>query len=215
MREFVMLKEYLNNDIKLSKEQMISIICSIIVISGVFGWIYEVIFYYFNSGMTQVYMRGSNFLPWINIYAYGAFLIIVLTYKKRKHPLQVFLISAISTGILEYFSGYILYEKLGLTRCWSYNEEILNFGNIGGFVCLRSITFFGLSGLFLIYVIIPFLINISQKVNIKVFLIISISVATIFILDELYNLFIHSIFNLPKASTIYKKLGLKYIYFTR
>ena len=158
-----MLKEYLNKDIKLSKEQMISIICCIIVISGVFGWLYEVIFYYFNSGMKQVYMRGSNFLPWINIYAYGAFLILALTYKKRKHPLQVFLISAIATGILEYFSGYILYEKLGLTRCWSYNEEILNFGNIGGFVCLRSVTFFGLSGLFLIYGILPFLIYLSKK----------------------------------------------------
>ena len=210
-----MLKEYLNNDIKLTKEQMISIICSIIVISGVFGWLYEVIFYYFNSGMTQVYMRGSNFLPWINIYAYGAFLILALTYKKRKKPLQVFLISAISTGILEYFSGYILYEKLGLTRCWSYNEEILNFGNIGGFVCLRSVTFFGLSGLFLIYGILPCLIYLSKKINIKVFLIVSIAIASLFIIDELYNFIIYKIIDLPKASTIYKELGLKYIYFTK
>ena len=142
------MKEYINNDIKLNKKQLISIICLLIVISGVFGWIYEFIFYFINSGFKTFYLRGGNFLPWINIYAYGAFIILFLTYKRRKHPLQVFLISMISTGILEYFSGYILYGVLNLTKCWDYNQEILNFGNIGGYVCLRSVLVFGLSGLF-------------------------------------------------------------------
>ena len=76
--------------------------------------------------------------------------------------LFIFIISFIVTGILEYLSGYILYEKLGLTRGWSYNEEIWNFGNIGGFVCLRSATFFGLSGLFLIYGMLPFFMYLSK-----------------------------------------------------
>ena len=79
-----MLKEYLEKDIKLNKKQMISMICLIIVISGIVGWLYEFIFYYFNSGMKTFYMRGGNFLPWINIYAYGAFLIIILTYNYKK-----------------------------------------------------------------------------------------------------------------------------------
>ena len=210
-----MLKEYIEKDTKLSKNQKIGILASIITISGIFGWLYEFIFYYLNSGMKQFYMRGGNFLPWINIYAYGALLIIGLTYKKRKHPLQVFLISVIATGILEYLSGYILYEKLGLTRCWSYNEEIWNFGNIGGFVCLRSVLFFGLSGLFLIYGILPFLIRISQKINQKAFLIISVIICSIFLIDEIYNFLFCKLFSLPKASTIYKSIGFKYIYFER
>lgn len=210
-----MLKEYIEKEVKLSKNQKIGILASIITISGIFGWLYEFIFYYLNSGMKQFYMRGGNFLPWINIYAYGAILIIALTYKRRKDPLAVFLISVIATGILEYLSGYILYEKLGLTRCWSYNEEIWNFGNIGGFVCLRSVLFFGLSGLFLIYGILPFLIKISQKVDPKKFLIISIIICSIFLLDEIYNFLLYRLLSLPKASTIYKSLGLKYIYFTK
>ena len=82
-----MLKKYINEDIKLSKNQKIGILSSIITVSGIFGWLYEFIFYYFNSGMKQFYMRGGNFLPWINIYAYGALLIIALTYKRRKNPL--------------------------------------------------------------------------------------------------------------------------------
>ena len=210
-----MLKEYINTDIQLSKKQKISILCLIIVIAGIFGWVYEYIFYYINSGFKQFYMRGGNYLPWINIYATGSILILILTYKKRKHPFQVFLISAISTGILEYFSGYILYDKLGWVRCWSYNEEILNFGNIGGFVCLRSVLFFGLSGLLLIYGIVPFLINLSRKMNPNLLLTISIILCSIFLLDEIYNLLLYPYFPIPKATDFYKSKGLKYIYFSK
>ena len=207
------MKEYINNDIKLNKKQLISIICLIIVISGIFGWIYEFIFYYINSGFKTFYMRGGNFLPWINIYAYGAFIILFLTYKRRKHPLQVFLISMISTGVLEYLSGYILYGVLGLTKCWDYNTEILNFGNIGGYVCLRSVLIFGLSGLFLIYILVPLLIKLVQSKHINIILTISIILCTIFLLDEIYNLIFTKLFHLPKSTKIYSKLGFKYLYF--
>lgn len=210
-----MLKKYMEEDIKLNNKQKLSVLFLVIAASGIFGWIYEVIFYFFNSGMKQVYMRGANFLPWINIYAYGSILIILLTYRYRKHPLKVFLISVISTGILEFFSGYILYDKLGWRRCWDYNQEIWNFGNIGGYVCLRSVLFFGLSGLFLIYVMLPIFIKIVQKVNTKKMIIISALIMSIFVIDDTYNLIIHNIFNLPKASEIYKSKGVKYIYFER
>lgn len=208
-----MLKKYINKDIKLNIKQKICILSLVIVISGIFGWIYEFIFYYFNSGMKQFYMRGGNFLPWINIYAYGALLIIFLTYKRRKHPLQVFLISVISTGILEFLAGYILYGKLGLIKCWDYNQEILNFGNIGGYICLRSVLIFGISGLLLIYLILPVLIKLSKTKRINLLLTISLILCSIFLIDEIYNLVFTKLFNLPRASTIYKKLGIKYLYF--
>ena len=198
---------------KLNKKQLISLICLIIVISGIFGWIYEFIFYYLNSGFKTFYMRGGNFLPWINIYMYGAFIILFLTYKRKEHPLQVFLISMISTGILEYLSGYILYGVLGLTKCWDYNSEILNFGNIEGYVCLRSVLVFGLSGLFLIYVLVPLLLKLVKSKHINLILIVSIILCSIFLIDEIYNLIFTKLFNLPKAPMIYSKLGFKYLYF--
>ena len=40
-------KKYLNNDYKFDKPTLIGIICLIIVISGIFGWLYEFIFYFF------------------------------------------------------------------------------------------------------------------------------------------------------------------------
>lgn len=208
-----MLKQYIKKDEKLNTKQKICITCLIIVISGIFGWLYEFIFYFFNSGMKEFYMRGGNFLPWINIYAYGALLILLLTYKRRKHPLQVFLISVVSTGILEFLAGYILYDKLGWVKCWDYNQEILSFGNIGGYVCLRSVLIFGLSGLLLVYFILPMLIKLSKTKRIKLLLIISISLCSIFLLDEIYNLIFTVIFDFPRASEIYKALGLKYLYF--
>lgn len=197
----------------LNTKQKITLMCLLIIITGIFGWLYEFIFYFFNSGMKTFYMRGGNFLPWINIYAIGAFLIILLTYKRKNHPFQVFLISIISTGILEYLSGYILYGKLGWTKCWDYNTEILNFGNIGGYVCLRSVLIFGLSGLLLIYCIIPNLIKLVKSKYINTIMIISIILCSIFLLDEVYNLVFTKLFDLPKASTIYKNIGFNYLYF--
>ena len=206
-------KKYLEEDHNFDKSTLLGIICLIIVISGVFGFLYEFVFYYFNSGMTEFYWRGSNFLPWINIYAIGAVFIFFILYKKRKHPLLVFFASMLITGILEYIGGWMLYEFQDGLRCWDYNSEILNFGNINGFVCLRSVLFFGLSSLLLIYLIVPFCFYLAKKINKKTFLIITIGLCSIFLFDELYNLIFARILSLPRDSDIYKSLGFHYIYF--
>ena len=207
------LKKYINTDYKFDKLEMTGIICLIIVISGIFGFLYEFIFYYFNGGMKEFYWRGGNFLPWINIYATGSIMIYIFTYRYRKNPFKVFLISFISTGILEYFSGLGMYIFGDGIRCWDYNQEILNFGNIDGFVCLRSVLFFGISSLLLIYVIVPLCYYLARHMNRKVFLTISITLCSIIMIDELYNLIFARVFSLPRASTIYKKLGFRYVYF--
>lgn len=204
--------EYLNKEHSFDKVTMLGIFSLIIVIAGVFGFLYEFVFYYFNDGMQQWYYRGGNFLPWINIYATGAILIYLLTYKKRKNPFKVFIISVIATGILEYFSGLGMYLITG-NRCWDYNSEILNFGNIGGFVCLRSVLFFGLSSLILIYLIVPFCFFLAHHTNKKIFLTISFTLCSIILIDEFYNLLFARLFHLPRASTIYKKLGVHYVKF--
>lgn len=206
-------KKYLEEYHNFDKSTLLGIICLIIVISGVFGFLYEFVFYYFNSGMTEFYWRGSNFLPWINIYAIGAVFIFFLLYKKRKHPLLVFFASMLITGILEYIGGWMLYEFQDGLRCWDYNSEILNFGNINGFVCLRSVLFFGFSSLLLIYLIVPLCFYLAKKMNKKTFLIITIGLCSIFLFDELYNLIFARILSLPRASDMYKSLGFHYIYF--
>ena len=207
----MMYKDYLEKNHSFDKKTMLGIFCMIIVIGGVFGFLYEYLFYFFNGGMKEFYYRGGNFLPWINIYATGSVMIYILTYKYRKNPLKVFLISVISTGLLEYFSGLGIYIIGDGLRYWDYNTEILNFGNINGFVCLRSVMFFGLSALLLMYVIVPFCFHVASKSNKKVFLIVTISICSIFLADEFYNLIFTKLFNLPKATTIYKSIGIHYM----
>ena len=206
-------KNFLEKEHSFDKMTMLGIFCLVIVITGIFGFIYEFIFYYFNGGMKLFYWRGGNFLPWINIYATGSIMIYFLTYRFRKKPWKVFLISMISTGILEYFSGLGMYIIGNGKRCWDYNSEILNFGNIHGFVCLRSVLFFGLSALLLIYVIFPLCFYLAEKMNKKLFLTISITLCSIILIDEFYNLLFARIFKLPRAYDVYKKLGFKFVTF--
>lgn len=206
-------KNYLNKDHNFDKETIIGIFCLVIVITGIFGWLYEFIFYYFNGGMKEFYWRGGNFLPWINIYATGSIMIYLLTYKHRKKPWKVFLLSFFATGILEYLSGLGMYTLGNRKRCWDYNQEILNFGNINGFVCLRSVLFFGLSALLLMYVIIPFCFSQAKKIPKKRFMTISIVVCSIFLFDEFYNLIFARILKTPRAYDVYSRLGFNYVHF--
>ena len=213
MKKF--LNKYINEDIKFDKKTKLGVLSLIIVIAGVFGWVYEFIFYYFNSGMKDFYYRGGNFLPWINIYAIGALAIYFFTFKYRKKPLKVFLISALATGILELVAGWGMYTFCDGFRCWDYNSEILSYGSIGGFVCIRSVLFFGLSSLMFIYGIVPLCYYIASRLNKKTFLIISFSLVGVFLFDEIYNLVLARLLSLPRSSDIYKSIGFKYMEFKK
>ena len=198
-----------NKSRPLKTYQKLGILFLIVVISGFFGWVYEFFFYFLNYGCEEFYMQGGNLLPWINIYAIGGVIILLTTYKFRRYPWAVFLIAFFATGILELVAGWLVYTIGNGTRYWDYNTEILNFGNIGGFVCLRSVLFFGFSALFLMYIILPFCIHLSQKLSKRAFLILTITLFTLVMLDELTNLTL-KILNLPTAMDFYRSLGWKY-----
>ena len=186
----------------------IYILMMIFVLGGVGGWIYEIIFYYLNSHRKKVYMRGSNFLPFINIYSIGSVLLTLINYNYRDNALMVFLISVVVTGLLELLTGLVL-DKVFNVRLWDYNKEILNFGNIGGYICLRSVLVFGLGGLFLVCGMFPVFISIKGD-----YLYITSTVLfIIFTIDLLYNFFFYKIFKTKNARTIYESKGLKYLDF--
>lgn len=183
----------------------------VVAFAGFFGWIYEFIFYYFDAGTGEFYMQGGNFLPWINIYAIGAVLIVASCWRLRRYSWVVFLLAMVVSGIVEFVGGWLVYIIGNGTRYWDYNTEILNFGNIGGFVCLRSVLFFGISALFLMYMIIPVFIWISYKMSQRGFLILAISIFAIVMVDEVYNLLASKVFGWPDAMEFYKAAGWKYL----
>ena len=193
----------------LDKWQKIGVLMLVVVIGGFFGWVYEVFFYYLDGGAKEFYMEGGNFLPWINIYAIGTLIILATTWRLRKYPWAVFLISVVTTGLLELVAGWLVYTIGNGMRYWDYNNEILNFGNIGGFVCLRSVLFFGVSALILVYLIAPFCIKLARNMSRRAFLTLAISLFTIVMVDELGNLICKNL-GLPTAMDFYKGIGLKY-----
>ena len=199
-------KTYLKKDIKLKPYQKLSICFLTIAISGFFGWAYEVFVAFCETG--SFYMRGGNLLPWINIYAIGALLIIPTTYKFRKNPLAVFLLSALVTGALELFAGWIIYTLTG-SRLWNYDHDIWLIGSIDGHVCLLSVLIFGIFSLILVYLIVPALIFLSSHLPRRTLLVLAITLFSLIMIDELTNLYL-SATHQPTAVDFYKSHGINY-----
>jgi uncharacterized membrane protein len=105
-------------------------------------------------------------------------------YPFKEHPLLVFVMCVVVSGVMEYVTGWVLYNVFH-TRLWDYNTEIWNFGNINGYVCLRSVMFFGVSGVMLVYVVIPILIKVMNMVDPGVMTIICRTLAVAMIADGL------------------------------
>lgn len=166
-----------------SKLDKFKILLLIIVISSIIGFIYEEIFYYIDLG--YFIKRGSGFGPWVPIYGYGSLFIVLITNKFKNNKILTTLFCFLIPALLELFAGYILYTYFN-TRLWDYNIEIINYGNIGGYICLRSVLLFGIGGLFLVYKIVPFLEKMSLKIPKKIFNL-SYVIGFIFFIDVIFN----------------------------
>ena len=204
-------RDYMAGKTKLETYQKLGIMFLVVVFAGFFGWVYEMFFYYFDGGTGEFYMQGGDFLPWINIYAIGAVLIILLCMKFRKNPWLVFFSSVLVSGVVEFVAGWLVYTIGNGTRYWDYNTEILNFGNIGGFVCLRSVFFFGVSALFLIYMVVPFFVYLAKRMSKRAFLTLAISLFVVVMVDEVYNLLASKVFDWPDAMDFWRAMGWKYL----
>lgn len=187
--------------------QKIGIGFLVFVIAGFIGWLYEFLLAWAENG--HIFMKGGNLLPWINIYAFGAILILITTYKFKKYPWAVFLISALVTGALEGLAGWFVYLIGNGTRYWNYCDGIWTIGSINGFVCLTSVTIFGLSALLLMYVVLPFCTHLAMRMNKRAFIILTTTLFTLVMLDEITNLTLKNL-NLPTAMDFYQSLGLEY-----
>jgi hypothetical protein len=74
-------QNYLDNKLKLKLYQKIGVLLLIVVLAGFVGWVWEFLLAEIEGGFQHLYIKGGNLLPWMNIYAYGAIIIIVTTYK--------------------------------------------------------------------------------------------------------------------------------------
>lgn len=213
-------KKYINTNLVFDRKTWVAIILLLFVSMAIFGFIVEINFYHINSlikdGKDMWFWRGSAFGPWIDIYGLGAVCAFLLTYRFRKKPWLVAIISGVVLSLMELIAGMAIYYLDHGRREWNYNEEIWTFGNIGGFICGRNIFCFCLAGPFVVYLIVPAIMWLAKKINRKVFLCIAYVLGGIVLADMIYNDIITLIFpQLTKAGRFYRSKGFNFVKFTQ
>ena len=199
------MHDYMHNKLPLTRKSWIAMLFAILFSSGIFGFLYETVFYIFNNGALT--RRGTCFGPWIEIYCFGGLIIFLVCFKLRTHPWLVFLLSGAVCTVLEYAAGYALYTATG-KRSWDYNTEILNFGNVDGFICLRSALVFAAAGLLLIYVVIPIQMKVYRTIGEKKFFVLMLTVGLICLADIVYNDALAPMLGTMDAVTFWGKTGI-------
>ena len=180
----------------------------VVVLAGFLGWVWEFLLQEISGGFKHLYIKGGNLLPWINIYAYGAVAVIITTYKLRKYPWAVFVVSGLVTGTIELIGGWLAYTLYD-ARYWDYTDKWWGVGNINGFVCPVSVITFGIGALIFMYILLPFCIHLAQKMTKKAFLTLTITLFTAVMVDDITNLTLKNL-GLPTAMNFYEWLGFKY-----
>ena len=156
----------------------------LVVLGAMIGWVYEMLFYRIDQGH---FIRRGQGGPWLPIYGFGALGLTVVTYKRKIHPALIFLITVIGSFIIEFGTGWVLYHCFDGLRLWDYNKEIWNWGNIGGYVCIRSVLIFGVMGVIYALWAISGFFKMTEKMSKKKLLAITIPIAVIVLGDVLFS----------------------------
>lgn len=205
---------YLHRKYGFHKSTRFAIGLAIWVIGGILGFIYEVLFYWFNSGQNTWFWRGGTFGPWIEMYCIAAVCIYLIMYPLRRKPWLVIPLSGLGCAAVQLLAGLCLYYFCGGTRAWNYNLEILNFGNFGGFVCVRTVVEYAVLGFLVIYVIAPLICTMATALTRKTFVTFWMVIGLVCLADIVYNDVACMVLAfLPSASDIYQGLGFHYLNF--
>ncbi len=99
-----------------------------------FGWCFETTYVSINSKkfVNRGFMRG----PWIPIYGFGAFVMLIITKPVENSYILVFLFGMLGATVLELVTG-ILMESIFKVRYWDYSDEKFNYkGHISLFTSI-------------------------------------------------------------------------------
>lgn len=127
--------------------------------------------------------RGFFLGPYCPIYGYGMLLIVFLLRDYTNNPLVLFILAMVICLVLEYFTSYFM-ELIFKARWWDYSDKKFN---INGRVCLEYAVFFGLGGLFIMYLVHPLVIGIVSKFSKISLLIVGIILLVIYIVDNIIS----------------------------
>lgn len=165
----------------LTTKQAALAVALIFVIAGITGWVYEELFYRINDGFFS--WRGHGMGPWLPIYAFGMVILLFATAPVKDSLWKVVLLCAVISGAFEGLVGWALYRFYGGLRLWDYNTELWNWGNIGGFVCFRSVLVFAAAAPLLIRTLVPLIARLAKKLPAWLYALITVVPFALFVLD--------------------------------
>ncbi len=176
------LEELNNKEYSFDIKTKICVYIMIFLAGAIAGFIYEEIFtLLFDHELVK---RGFLYGPYLPVYGFGAVFLTFFLKRFKKNPLVIFLLAMVITGVLEYITGYLMWEIYHRTW-WDYTGLFLN---INGYVCLRSVLTFAIGAILLIYVIEPVINYFVGKTKNSHLVFSSLVVVSIFLLDLMFTI---------------------------
>ena len=147
---------------------------------SILGWMVECLAVSFEEKKITL-DRGFLIGPYCPIYGYGGLIFYIFLTKYQDDLLTLFILAAVGASVLEYVTSYAM-EKLFKARWWDYSHRRFN---LEGRICLGNSVAFGLLGVITTHAINPYLLNILWKIPNTTLIIISIIIASIFLIDNI------------------------------
>ncbi|RRK34551.1 DUF975 family protein [Schaedlerella arabinosiphila] len=147
------------------------------------GWVWEVSLHLITDG--EFANRGVMHGPWLPIYGCGSVMILLLLNKFRRKPAVEFVLAMLLCGCVEYFTSLFLESLHGGTRWWDYTGYFLN---LQGRICAEGLLTFGIGGMAIVYVLVPFLDGLFRKLPVRALIITACILSAAFAVDQVYSL---------------------------
>lgn len=151
------------------------------IIASFIGYVAEVIKCSINY--KKLVNRGFLFGPICPIYGVGFVLITWLLTKYQNDLLVLFLLGALVTSAIEYYTSYIL-EVIFHNRWWDYSYRK---DNINGRICLKNSILFGIGTCAIIKIVNPLIFSFHDLVSDKFIIILGTIFLFIFIVDMIFS----------------------------
>lgn len=153
------------------------------ILYSVLGYIWESVFCTLKEHAWQ--NRGFLFGPVCPIYGVGAVTLAIIFRNVRLFnggdmpALEIFLICAAGSAVLEYLTSLIL-EKIFKAKWWDYSKVPLN---LNGRICLPASCGFGLAGIVIVKYLFPLVVSIKRGIPVAAAELVSLVLMAAFAAD--------------------------------
>jgi len=154
------------------------------IITSFLGYVVEVV--YCSSHYKRFVNRGFLFGPLCPIYGCGCTLITLMLSNYAKDIVLLFLMGALITSLIEYYTSYLL-EKIFHNKWWDYSNKK---DSINGRVRLKNSLLFGIGSVFVIRILNPLIFKIGNHLSNTSIYILGFIILFILVLDLIFSCFI-------------------------